>query len=84
MQNLFSEALVHLPRLRLGEHVSQVVLGGDVGDPTNPSCTAFSDIVVGDGVALLLQLGCRVAAVVNHRHVVSFNMSLTIHSANTM
>ena len=38
IQNLFSEALAHLPRLGLGEHVSQVVLGWDVGDPTQAGC----------------------------------------------
>ena len=37
-----------------------------------------SDGVVGNGVALLLQLGGWVAAVVDHRHVVSLDKSLSI------
>ena len=78
MQNLFIEALVHLPRLGLGEHVCQVVLGWDASDPTHTGCTALPDIVGGNGVALLLQLGGWVAAVVDHGHVVCLDKSLSI------
>ena len=50
MQNPFSKPLAHLPRLGLGEHVCQVVLGGDVSDPAHTGSAALPDVVVGNGV----------------------------------
>ena len=69
----------YLPRLGLGEHVSQIVLSGDVANGTHwlrPG-TSLSHVVVGNAVALLLQLRLWLAAVVHNRHVVSIHTSGT-------
>ena len=80
VKNPFCQSFAHLCRLGLGQHVGQVVLAGHIADPAHIQGRSLPDIMVGDGVGLLLQLTCRVAAVVDHRHVVSLDNTVVLPS----
>ena len=64
-QNLLDQAASPFAWLRLREHVSQVLQGGDVVDRANLEGCTLSHIVADDTAALLLQSALWVADVVD-------------------
>ena len=75
VQHLVSKPPTHFTWLGLGQHVCQVVSTWNIADLADIHGCPLPHIVVGDGVGLLLQLAGGVAAVVDHRHVVSQHTS---------